>query len=89
VCRNRQAVGVGVPHVFPSLMGVVGVETCSQTPLAAGRCLKVYSGFEGGATSEEIVRRSVLLEGDDDGLKGVRGLADATDLNCVELISFL
>jgi uncharacterized membrane protein len=54
VCRNRQAIGVDVPHVLPSLMGVVRVETCSQTPLAAGRCLKVYSGFEGGATSEEV-----------------------------------
>jgi hypothetical protein len=72
-----------------ALMGVVGVETCSQTPLAAGRCLKVYSGFEGGATSEEIVRRSVLLEDDEDVLKGVRSLTDATDLNCGELISFL
>jgi hypothetical protein len=41
-------------------MGVVGGETYSHTPLAAGRCLKVYSGFEGGATSEKIVRRSVL-----------------------------
>jgi hypothetical protein len=29
------------------------------------------------------------LEDDDDVLKGVRGLADATDLNCGELISFL
>jgi hypothetical protein len=89
VGRNRLAVGVVVPHVPPSLMGVVGVETCSQTPLTAGRCLKVYSGFEGGATSEDIVRRSVLLEDDDDVLKGVRSLTDATDLNCGELISFL
>jgi hypothetical protein len=60
VCHNRQAVGVVVPQVFPSLMGVVGGETYSQTPLTAGRRLKVYSGFEGGATSEKIVRRSVL-----------------------------
>jgi hypothetical protein len=60
VCRNSQAVGVVVPQVFPSLMGVVGGETYSQTPLTAGRRVKVYSGFEGGATSEKIVRRSVL-----------------------------
>jgi hypothetical protein len=58
--RNSQAVGVLVSQVFPSLMGVVGGETYSQTPLTAGRRLKVYSGFEGGATPEKIVRRSVL-----------------------------